>query len=324
MPVRARFAVAVVFAAALLTGCGSGPDDPSGLVRTTTNIAGAGVVGLDRDTRMACPLPTPPDSASPDPQRIVVLDTQALDATCALGVWERVVGAATLAGPRAQPRYLGTGVKKIPGIGPVGSPDAEKIKALHPDLIVGAARPGINRAALEAVAPTVLVDATGDWQREFGATAAAMNRSEAGKQALIDYHDRARTTGQLMHAGQTQVSVLRFTDHAIRIEGADSFAGRILSDVGAHRPPDQRGDSKPLDTSDIDKAEGDLIYVIPAGDQGKDYAETIMKRDSWRDLGAATDKRVFAADDAIWSGNGLTAAKSMLEDLTKTLNGYVN
>lgn len=346
MPVRVRshvrrrtVAAAVAAGALLAAGCSTGTDDAVNTIRTTTNIAGAGVIGTDRDTRGLCADPTAPDAASgstrsithtagvttvpADPQRIVVLDTQALDATCAVGLWERVVGAATLDGPRAQPRYLGYGIKKVPGVGPLTAPDPEKIKELHPDLIIGAAPVGAATwPTLSAIAPTVFTGTGGGWQHVFATTAQAMGRDQAAKLALLGYQTKARDVGVAQSAPQTQASLLRFTADRIEVQGTDSFAGQVLTDVGARRPKEQRGESSPLDPSDIDKAEGDLIYIDLAGEDGSAYGEKIMRGDAWRDLSAYKDHRVFVVDDYVWNGNGITAARTLLDDLDKTLNGY--
>jgi iron complex transport system substrate-binding protein len=329
--------MASVAAVALVAGCGNGSgDDASSIVRTTTNIAGAAVVGIERDTRTACSLPTAPDQPSgshevagtrvpDDPKRIVVLDTTALDAVCALGLWERVVGAATLAGPLSQPPYLGTGVTKIPGVGQIGSPDAAKIAALQPDLILGTAGDG-GTDAVRAVAPTVLVGA-GPWQATFSAFADAMDRSGAGAKVLDDYHTVARTTGTAVAAKFSQASVLRFTAEDIQVQGDDSFAGQVLADTGVQRPTAQRGHSYPVTSlaTEEDRAgvEGDIIYLMFDSDSGKSHGQSVMKGQDWKKLSAVSDRREFAVDDTIWHGSGVTAARAMLDDLRKTLNGYV-
>ena len=46
-----------------VSACASHPDNSASIIRTTTNIAGAGVVGIERDTTQACPLPSAPDPA---------------------------------------------------------------------------------------------------------------------------------------------------------------------------------------------------------------------------------------------------------------------
>ncbi|MBH0781624.1 ABC transporter substrate-binding protein [Nocardia bovistercoris] len=333
-------AALAVACAVLVAGCGGQADEVSSIVRTTTNIAGAGVVGLDRDTAQACPLPSAPDQAGgtrsvthaagvsevpADPKRIVVLSTSALDAACALGLWERVIGAATADGPRAQPLYLGYGVNKIPSVGVLGQPDPARIAELNPDLILGEVPSGAATFdALRAIAPTVLVGTSPSWQAQFTAFAAGMDRREAAASALDAYRGYAREVGTTIAANQSQASVLRFTPDVIRIQGADSFAGQVLADVGVQRPTAQRGPSVDITVDELaTKAEGDIIYVDFVGEDGKHYGEKILRGDAWKDLGAASDHRVFAIEDSVWHGSGLTAARALVFDLQGSLNGYV-
>ena len=62
--VRARAIALAAGAALALAGCSSAAessDNGSDIVRSTTNVAGAGVVGNDRDTVGLCPTPAPVD-----------------------------------------------------------------------------------------------------------------------------------------------------------------------------------------------------------------------------------------------------------------------
>ncbi|MEU7628827.1 ABC transporter substrate-binding protein [Nocardia sp. NPDC049220] len=338
---RRMIAVAAVCATVVAAGCGGKSDSEASIVRTTTNIAGAGVVGLERDTSQACALPSAPDPVGgatrtvthaagvsevpADPQRIVVLTTSALDAVCALGLWERVVGTVVLDGPSPQPAYLGTGVLKIPRVGSAAQPDPAKIADLRPDLILGDIPTGAaGFDALRAIAPTVLVGSGNRWQAEFAAFAAGLGRSDAARSALDSYRTEARDSGTAIAASQTQASVIRFTADADRIEGGDSFAGQVLGDVGVQRPAVQRGASFDVRAGEFaTKVEGDLIYVILAGAEGKKRGEAVLRTEEWKELGAATDHRVFAVEDTVWHGNGLTAARALVSDLRNTLNGFV-
>ncbi|MFE3059718.1 ABC transporter substrate-binding protein [Nocardia sp. NPDC059239] len=339
--------VGLVSAATLLTvglvaGCGKTDDNSASIVRTTTNIAGAGVVGIERDTSKACPLPSSPDSAAgtktvahaagtsevpADPKRIVVLSTSALDATCALGLWERVVGATTLAGPAPQPGYLGTGVVDIPSVGLVGNPDPAKIAELKPDLIIGPASDSSHYDALKGIAPTVLVGAENGWQATFTGFAEAMDRQTAGVKALDDYRTAAKDAGVAANAALTQASVIRFEPNVIQVQGGNSFAAQVLGDAGVQRPQPQRGDSfdvTSLSSQDArNRIEGDLIFLMFDGKDGLDYGKSIMKGDNWKQLAAVSDRREFAVDDTIWHGSGITAARALLDDVRNNLNGYV-
>ncbi len=326
-----------------LTACSNGSgDDASSIVRTTTNIAGADVVGIERDTTRACPLPSDPDQpagtrdvtspagtaqVSADPKRVVVLDTAALDAACALGLWQRVVGATTLAGPSPQPSYLGYGLQIVPSVGASGAPDVAKIAAMHPDLVLGTVGDG-DLNALRTAAPTVLIGKDPSWQASFSAFADALGRSNAGAKAITDYHTYAHDTGVSIAASLSQASVLRFGASDAQVQGADTFAGRVLADAGVQRPEAQRGASYQVNSlgseRDRAKVEGDIIYAMFDGKDGETYGQKVMHGDDWKKLGAVSDKRDFVVDDTIWHGSGLTAARALIDDLRTSLNAYVN
>ncbi|MBU3066496.1 ABC transporter substrate-binding protein [Nocardia sp. NEAU-G5] len=344
---------------ATLTACGNGSSDNAGsIVRTTTNVAGADVVGLERDTAKACPLPSEPDQATgthavttpsgvvqvpADPKRIVVLDTAALDAVCALGLWQRVQGATAspqtaepanpgsqpspaVPGSAPEPSYLGYGLQILPDVGAVGSPDVAKISARQPDLILGTVGDG-SADALRGVAPTVLIGKDSSWQASFSAFAAALGRSGAGAKAVADYHAEAQAAGAAVAAKLSQLSVLRFDAADTQVQGDNSFAGAVLADADVQRPTAQRGPSFTVSgvstADDRHKVEGDAIFVMFDGSDGLSHGKKVMGGDDWKKLGAVSDNRTFVVDNTVWHGSGITAARAILEDLRTNLNGYV-
>lgn len=333
-------------ASTVLAGCSAPPDDDaSTIVRTTTRIAGAAVVGIDRDTATACALPAPLDAGAPatgtrpilhtagmsevpaDPQRIVVLDTAALDAVCALGLWERVVGATADAPGR--PDYLGTGITELPAVGPAGDPDVTAVEQARPDLILGSAVDTSVYESLTDVAPTVLVGSDPVfWRDQFLRVGDALGRRAAAQSVLDGYAAEARDLGESLASTQTQASIVRFTADGIDIEGTASFAGQVLGDVGAARPPAQRfgvvdaRPTAPLDPEDPAAADGDVIFVRFAGPDGLERGTDYMRNDVWLDLGAVTDNRLFSVSDEVWSTPGPVAARAILADLSVGLNGY--
>ncbi|MDQ1201255.1 iron complex transport system substrate-binding protein [Rhodococcus sp. SORGH_AS303] len=347
---RSVVALATIPAMLALSACGdTSSDDASTIVRTTTNVAGAGVVGIERDTAGLCALPQPVDSVGQqgdtrlvvgsgrattvpaDPQRVVVLTMTALDASCAVGTWERVVGAPTAPlAPTAppsgllRPDYLGTGIAEIAGVGPEGSPDVDAIRALAPDVIIGgdALDPAVT-AQLDGIAPTVLTRASSSWLERSTLAAAAMGRRDAATRATEQYRARAETVGREQNSRITEASLVRFGADGTQLLGDDSFAGQVLAQAGVRRPGPQLGETRALPQDDLSDAEGDLIYVMFDGQAGLERGTEVMDSDAWKDLGAATDSRVFSVDDTVWSGEGLVAAGAVLTDVSNTLNGYV-
>ncbi|MFI8566825.1 ABC transporter substrate-binding protein [Rhodococcus sp. NPDC078407] len=342
-------AAAFLTAAVALVGCSDSEaqDDASTIIRTTTNIAGAGVVGNNRDTVGLCPALAPLDPTGvegdtrpvghaegisdipADPQRIVVLDAAGLDASCAVGIWERVVGSATLnpdfRGDGDQPLYLGTGLASVPSVGPVGAPNIDAIAALDPDLILGADSLGSDTYdSLTAIAPTVFTATGQGWKDTFLQSAAALGRGQAGFDALASFSADAEQTGREIDASQTQASVIRFDADSIEVDGPNSFAGQVLAEVGVARPQSQRDGPVSVDPDNLEPVEGDIVYVRFAGPDGETFGREVMDSDAWYALGSVTDGRIFAVNDTVWSGSGIIAARAILDDLSASLNGYVS
>lgn len=136
-------AIAVALTVAFATGCTSDDtaaptESMTSVITSTTTIAGAGVLGNQRRPDESCaPEPVPADPGSSlrtvtnaegvdpetvevpaDPQRIVALAIDQLDALCALGLQSRLVGVGV-----PPPSYLGAVVHDAPGVGPRDTPD---------------------------------------------------------------------------------------------------------------------------------------------------------------------------------------------------------
>lgn len=263
--------------AALVVACGGcGSDRPTAtttrsLVTPTTQIAGAGVLGNDRrpdescarDAAEADPGPAKrqvhnaaggdpaPVQVSADPQRIVVLAGDQLDALCALGLQSRVVGAALPDGASGQPAYLGGAVRGVPGVGSRSHPDVKAIAAAHPDLILGSQ--GLTPALypqLAAIAPTVFTAAPGAaWRDNLRAVGAATARAGAADGLLSGFSQRAGDVGARHDASHFQASIVQLTTGSIRVFGANNFPASVLGAVGVDRPAAQRFTDKPYPRS---------------------------------------------------------------------------
>ncbi|MCP9274388.1 iron-siderophore ABC transporter substrate-binding protein [Mycolicibacterium arenosum] len=353
-PVAAAIAVSIAVAVTLVSGCGdeSGPatNASNAPVTSTTKIAGAGVLGNQRRPDESCaPEPAAPDPGFEqrivrhaagetelrgDPQRIVVLSGDQLDALCALGLQGRIVAAATPDDTDAQPSYLGTAVHDAPPAGTRSDPDLAAVTAAKPDLILGseALTPESYRA-LTNIAPTVFTGPPGpEWRDTLRTVGAATGRAEAANGIVDGFERDADRTGSENDATHYQASVVQFTEDTMRVYGAADFPGSVLAAVGVDRPAAQRFTDKPyqeigtteLDEADFSPAEGDIVYVSFSDPAAKDRAAAVLDSDAWRALSAARDNRVFIVNNEVWqTGQGVVAARGMLDDL-RTLNGPVN
>jgi ABC-type Fe3+-hydroxamate transport system substrate-binding protein len=357
-------AAAAVAAAVVVTcgGCGSGQSGPKGsparsLITPTTQIAGAGVLGNDRQPEESCPRdpsaadPGPPTrqahnaaGVAPDvvqvpaePQRIVVLSGDQLDFLCALGLQSRVVAAALPDGSSSQPAYLGNAVHSLPGVGTRSNPDLSGIAAAHPDLILGsvAVTPKLY-PKLAAIAATVFTAAPGAaWEDNLRGVGAATARGGAVDGLINGFGQRATQIGAAHDAAHFQASIVQLTANTMRIYGANNFPASVLSAVGVDRPAAQRFTDKAyieIGTTDADlakapdlsAADGDVIYVSCTTPAAADRAATIFDSDPWRKLSANHDNRVYVVNDEVWqTGEGIVAARGIVDDL-RMVNAPIN
>jgi iron complex transport system substrate-binding protein len=348
-------AIAVVVG---IGGCSGSPQEriagPNGTVVTstvvtsTTKVASAGVLGNQRRPDESCaPEPARPDPAPPgplrhaagqtavvgDPQRIVALAGDELDALCALGLQSRIVAAALPDGSDTQPSYLGTVVRNVPGAGTRSAPDMAAIAAAKPDLILGSqALTPDAFGTLAAIAPTVFTDAPGArWQDNLRLVGAATARGGAAADLIAGFDTRANDAGAANDAAHFQASIVQLTESSLRVWGSDNFPASVVAAVGVDRPVAQRFTDKPYleigisgDSPDFSPADGDIVYLSFASAAAKDRAPAILDSDAWRKLSANRDNRVFIVNNEVWqSGQGLIAARGVIDDL-RWLNAPIN
>jgi iron complex transport system substrate-binding protein len=361
--VAASTAVLAAVVVTLASGCGSlggsppSTPSPQSVITSTTKIASAGVLGNQRRPDESCAPdpaaldPGPPDRevrhaagttiVHADPQRIVALSGDALDALCALGLQSRVVAAALPDGtpdhPGAQPSYLGTVVHDVPGAGGRSEPDIQAVKAANPDLILGSqALTPDAYPDLTAIAPTVFTGPPGaQWEDNLRTVGAATGRFDAANGLVDGFEKDADKTGADNDATHFQASVVQFTDTTMRVYGVDTFPGSVLAAVGVDRPAAQRFTDKPYveigitdtdleNSPDFSAADGDIVYISFASPTAKDRAPTVLNSEAWRKLSANRDNRVFAVNNEVWqTGEGIVAARGMLADL-RWVNAPIN
>lgn len=358
-PLAAAAALLTAAAITAVGGCGQpgvttpAPAGEPTVITSTTKIAGAGVLGNQRRPDESCaanPLPVDPGEGDrevrhaaggtivrSEPQKIVVLSGDQLDALCALGLQSRIAAAALPDGSDSQPSYLGTAVHNLPAAGTRTSPDLNAIRAARPDLILGSeALIPDAYPALSAIAPTVFTGAPGAaWEDTLRTVGAATWRADAANGLVDDFTAAAGRTGADNDAAHFQASVVQLTDKTMRVFGAANFPGSVLADVGVERPAAQRFTDKPfievgttkedLDNSpDFSIADGDIVYVSFASPAAKDRAGEVMNSDAWKKLSANKDNRVFVVNNEVWqTGEGIVAARGMLADL-RWLNAPIN
>lgn len=258
------------------------------------------------------------------PQRVVTIDTAALDAALAVGV--KPIGSVVYGD---FPAYLGNQTDDVQSLGDGNQPNLEILASLNPDLILGTkiGTRSVYRRVVN-VAPTVLSEGSGrsgDWQETFSLYANALGKADQGEEALRDYQNQVSQLRQkLGNVADIQVSVLATGQGQIGFYTANSFSGSVLRDVGFSRPPVQERPkrwAKLVSREDLDSLDGDVIFLIHSDTFPGSVAKQAFTSDPvWSQLEAVKQNQVYEVKDEIWtSGRNILAARQILKDIEQAL-----
>lgn len=259
------------------------------------------------------------------PERIVVLDDDALDIVLALGV--KPVGAMVRVS-RDFPAYLDEQTRGIEIIGYEGQPNFEKILLLKPDLILS----NINQHnqiydRLSQISPTVLSEtrgASGEWKESLMYYANVLGKTDKSEKLLSEYNSKVEKLKKELGntTASTKVSVIGSLGGRIGYFTKASFAGSVLEDVGFARPTDQNATDnfvKPVSRENIDSLDGSVIFILNFS-RDKSTLEKFKSDPLFSQLKAVKKGKIYQVDAQIWSiGSGIQAANQLLDDLSKYL-----
>ncbi|MPZ13189.1 MAG: ABC transporter substrate-binding protein [Chloroflexi bacterium] len=254
------------------------------------------------------------------PQRVVVLETGALDCTLALGITP--IGAATALPSDNLSRYLEPRTEGIRTVGNMARPDLAAVAVLKPDLILtSTVRHKALAERLALLAPTVFTESVGaTWKENLTLYAQALNRSEVAERLLGEYAGRVDEFRRRMgkRPETLRVSAVRSLPGHARIYLKRSFIGTILEDAGLPRPPAQDRDMFAVRATEhrIPDLDGDVVFIFYYGRDEDAALDTLIQHPDWMQLGAVKRGRVYEVDDEAWAlGLGPLAAGLVLDDL---------
>jgi len=258
------------------------------------------------------------------PERVVVLDTAALDAAIALGV--HPVGTVRYGNA---PDYLGDAVENITVVGEDNQPHLEAILQLEPDLILGSKiASGKLYRQLSRIAPTVLTEGSGregEWQQHFQLYAEALGNDEQAEQLLADYHRQvANLQAQIGQPEVIEVSVIATSRDRIGAYTTGSFPGSVLQDIGFSRNPSQDKSGAyaiQLSREKLEDIDGDVLFLIHSPHlEGSHTLKTFSQDPIWSQLEAVQQNRICEVPNEVWiAGRSLLAAQQILEDVKHCL-----
>lgn len=256
------------------------------------------------------------------PQRIVALDNGLAEAVVLLGR-PLVGGTGGDRDRRAFPEYLGDAVRETREVGPPDRPNLKLIASLRPDLIVSTSvRHDTLYDRLSALAPTVLVAATGQtWKESVTLLGRALGEEIRAAQELTRYEARAKQLGDEINtrAANPTISVVRVGDGETHLMTGASFVGVVLADAGLRHPAADHSDEPDteIDGSRIDLADADHVFVTTSG--GERDRRRFDADPRWKRLSAVGQNRVYEVRDELWTTSAsVQRAHFVLDDLADT------
>lgn len=288
----------------------------------TRVLAGIAVAALLLSGCGAASAPAPAGSSAPaggaDPGVVVALDDFAALNALSLGVRPDVVfdvfGYET-----SKAIWADQGITPVP----YGSElDVEKVIAAKPDLILGVSIPTTvsQKATLEKVAPTTILDYTADWRTQLTQTAQALGRvpqaETVGKRIDADLATLKKDLG----AGRV-VSVLSYSEGVYSVP-EKSGLGSLLRDAGLDRPAAQKV-VKEATTPFIDVSlekltdhDGEAVFLMTGGAYDP---KPITGSPLWNRLAAVGAGKVYEVSAETWFGSSPFAVDWVIDDLRTTL-----
>ncbi|NJE64604.1 siderophore ABC transporter substrate-binding protein [Enterococcus durans] len=262
-----------------------------------------------------------------NPQKVVVFDNGSLDTLDALGVGDRVIGAAT----KNLPSYLDK-YKDVESAGGIKEPDLEKINQLQPDLIIISGRQSDYKEELAKIAPTLYlaVDTKEPWesvQQNVNALAEIFGKEDKAKEELATLTKEIEKTKEKAYKLEQTALVTLVNEGQLSAYGSGSRFGLVHDVFGFKQADDQieastHGQSVSYEYI-LEKNPG-ILFVVDrtkaiGGDDSKDNVsanELVAQTD------AGKNDQVISLQPDVWylSGGGLESMKLMVEDVNQAFN----
>ena len=231
-----------------------------------------------------------------NPEKVVVFDNGSLDTMDALGVGDKVVGAAT----SSLPEYLSS-YKKVESAGGIKEPDLEKINQLQPDLIIISGRQRDFQKDLSQIAPTIFLslDAKKPWE---------------------SFQQNVTTLGEIF--GKQEEAKTQLEE--LSAYGSGSRFGFIHDLFGFEQADDQIEASthgQSVSYEYVLEKNPDILFVVDrtkaiGGDDSKD---DISANELVAQTNAGKNQQIISLEPDVWylSGGGLESMKLMIEDVNQ-------
>ncbi|VUW96116.1 siderophore ABC transporter substrate-binding protein [Enterococcus avium] len=302
-----------------LVGCGStnneGSSDSTGKAATSSTAKEETLEVNDSNGKVTVPK---------NPKKVVVFDNGSLDTLDALGVGDKVVGAAT----DNLPAYLDD-YKKVDSAGGIKEPDLEKINQMKPDLIIISGRQSDFLEQLKEIAPTMYlaVDTSDTWnsiKQNVETLGKIFGKEKAAEKQLAALETSIKETKEKAVESKDKALTVLVNEGQLSTYGKDSRFGIVYDTFGFAEADDAikastHGQSVSYEYV-LDK-NPDVLFVVDRTKAigGDDSNNNVADNELVAKTTAGKDKKVISLQPDVWylSGGGLESVKMMLEDVSQ-------
>lgn len=259
-----------------------------------------------------------------NPQKVVVFDNGSLDTMDALGVGDKVTGAAT----SNLPEYL-SDYKKVESAGGIKEPDLEKINQMKPDLIIISGRQSDYQEELSQIAPTLFlsVDTKNPWesiQQNVTTLGKIFEKEDKAKEQLAELSTEIDETKKKAEESDKKALVTLVNEGQLSAYGSGSRFGFVHDLFGFKQADEQIEASthgQSISYEYVLEKNPDILFVVDrtkaiGGDDSKD---NVASNELIAQTNAGKNQEVISLEPDVWylSGGGLESLKLMIEDVNQ-------
>lgn len=261
-----------------------------------------------------------------NPEKVVVFDNGSLDTLDALGVGDKVIGAATKNLPAYLEKY-----QEVESAGGIKEPDLEKINEMQPDLIIISGRQSDYQEQLSQIAPTLYLamDAEKPWEsmRENVTTLAKIfDKEKEAEEKLTDLTKQIDEVKEKASALDQTALVTLVNEGQLSAYGSGSRFGLVHDLFGFKQADDQieastHGQSVSYEYV-LEKNPGILFVIDRTKAIGGDTSnDNVAANELVAQTDAGKNDQVISLQPDVWylSGGGLESMNLMIEDVNQAL-----
>lgn len=261
-----------------------------------------------------------------NPEKVVVFDNGSLDTLDALGVGDKVIGAATKNLPAYLEKY-----QEVESAGGIKEPDLEKINEMQPDLIIISGRQSDYQEQLSQIAPTLYLamDAEKPWesmQENVTTLAKIFDKEKEAEEKLTDLTKQIDEVKEKASTLDQTALVTLVNEGQLSAYGSGSRFGLVHDLFGFKQADDQieastHGQSVSYEYV-LEKNPGILFVIDRTKAIGGDTSnDNVAANELVAQTDAGKNDQVISLQPDVWylSGGGLESMNLMIEDVNQAL-----